>query len=101
CSSHPQIKLAKGLDHPFLLKKNSKQPAASLNDPESGRTVEVRTDSQAIVIYTHNHEMIEMGMKPYSGITFETQMVPDAIHLPEFKETVTVTPETPFRTETT
>src|SRR5699024_3072412 len=27
CSSHPQIKLANGLDHPFLLKKNSEQPA--------------------------------------------------------------------------
>ncbi|WP_105615541.1 aldose epimerase family protein [Vallitalea okinawensis] len=80
-----QIKNAGGYDHPFLL-DGQKEVAAILEDPESGRYMEVRTDQKAIVFYAGN--MLEEGMSLSCGATsrqhlalcLETQYYPDAIN---------------------
>ena len=101
-STHPQIQLAKGLDHAFLLDQaDNKEPVVRLSDPMSGRQLKVFTDRQAVVIYTHNHKAQELNISQYEGIAFETQMVPDAIHSKEYKEFVIFTPDNPLKSKTT
>lgn len=99
-SQEPQILSAKGLDHPFLLRSSSEEPLIHLCDPGSGRSMHVCTDREAVVVYTHNHEMEELGVSPWSGIALETQMVPNAIHLKEYQDSVTLDASVPFVSET-
>lgn len=58
-----------GIDHPFLT------DYALLEDRESGRSVEVKTDNHAIVIYTGNF-LHDIARKDHTGICFEAQELP-------------------------
>lgn len=84
-AEHPQTELAGGgLDHPFLLNHSGGYDLV-LADPESGRSIRMQTDRDAVVIYTHNAGAEEylIGGKPvpaYAGIALETQTLPDAIN---------------------
>ena len=100
-SDHIQIKYAKGLDHAFLLNKQKEGPQISLHSPQSGRTVQIQTDRDAVVVYTHNHALEELNIEPFQGIALETQMPPNSIHMDKFKEKVILKSHMPFVSETT
>ncbi len=102
----PQIDLASGgLDHGFILEHEKGQPDAILVDIKTGRGLTVETDAPAVVIYTGNtlfgdYKVFDEKIRPFSGITFETQILPDAIHHPHFGDSV-LRPEKPFYSKTT
>lgn len=80
-----QIKNAGGYDHPWLLNEGN-DVVATLEDPESGRYMEVSTDQKAVVFYACN--MLDEGMTLGCGATtrrhhalcLETQYYPDALN---------------------
>jgi aldose 1-epimerase len=53
---------------------------ARLTDPASGRTMEVRTDQPGLQLYT--------GDARHPGLCLETQHFPDAVHHPNFPNTI-------------
>lgn len=78
-----------GLDHPFLIDHYSDKPIVQLSHSESGRVLEVETDCDAVVIYTHNHvQKPETGkdrlLEMHTGVTLETQQLPDAVNKADF-----------------
>lgn len=83
-SNHPQIVIAKGLDHHFEIKGSGLRLAAKLK--HQGCSVNVYTDKPGVHIYTGNYlngEDIGHDNIPYirqSGICFETQYVPNSIN---------------------
>lgn len=88
------LKIGKGLDHNFVLHRNSAQPAVRLNDPESGRTLEIFTNQPGIQVYTGNYldgTIIGRSGKAYgyrSGIAMEPQKYPDAPNHKNFPSSV-------------
>ncbi len=88
-----QITLARGIDHPFRLLRETAQgvqtPCALLRDPQSGRSMTVGTTHPHMVIYTGN--FLDAAEVPsgkrfnrYQGICFEAQEVPNAPGNPAF-----------------
>jgi aldose 1-epimerase len=80
-----EIVLRKGLDHPFLVNPHSQEPIVKLSNVASGRVLEIETDRDAVVIYTHNHIQKSATGKDrllwmHSGIALETQQLPDAVN---------------------
>jgi aldose 1-epimerase len=71
----------KGLDHPFVLEKG----VITLHDPSSGRTLEMTTDQDAVVVYSNNF-LTENTLypnkkdRPHLAICLETQHYPNDIH---------------------
>ena len=83
---NPQIKIAQGIDHTFVLNKPQGElgPAAALYGPSSRRSLEVHTSEPGIQVFTGN-SIEGMGkdqqpIRPYTGIALETQHFPDAPH---------------------
>lgn len=82
--------LGGGYDHNWVLKTESgKKLVASLSSEISGIKMEVYTDTPGIQIYTGNFIDNEVGKngilyKKRSGVCFETQHFPDAIHHENF-----------------
>jgi aldose 1-epimerase len=85
-SSFDQIKLVAGLDHNFVLDHEGQEVglAAQLQEPESGRSLEVYTNQPGIQIYTGNHfDGTEQGkggqpIQQYGGVALETQIFPNS-----------------------
>ena len=85
-SSHDQMKLGNGYDHNFVLKeKNSNEMihAATVDEPISGRRMEVHTNQPGMQLYTSNglpgNDKGKSG-KPYqarAAFCLETQHFPD------------------------
>jgi len=107
-SSHPQMLLAKGIDHNFVLDGESgKAPrvAVRLTDPGSGRQLEVRTTEPAVQIYSSNNMFGSMvdgdgrAMRQSDAIAFETEHFPDSPNKANFPSTVLRPGET-FRSTT-
>lgn len=76
---HIQLDYAKGYDHPWIL--NEGDLAAELYDPVSGRSMEIRTNQPAVVVYTMNHpnDNLLTGGKAAErrlAVCFETQALP-------------------------
>lgn len=104
-SNEPQIKSLSGLDHPFVLDQTVEGPQAILTESQSGRKVEMYTEEQSVVIFTHNAEMDAYTIKErpapqYAGITLETQALPDAVNQEGFGNIV-LRPEETYQSETT
>lgn len=91
--AHPQIELARGIDHNFVLsgwrasgprRSEGLRLAARLADPGSGRTLEVHTVEPGLQVYTGNvldGTLTGTGGGLYrqgDGIALETQNFPDA-----------------------
>jgi aldose 1-epimerase len=89
----PQIVTGRGIDHNFVLdagKTAEPKLAARLEDPRSGRVLEVLTDQPGIQVYTgnfldgtligKNHHLYRMG----DGIALEPQLFPDTPNQPAF-----------------
>lgn len=103
-NKNEEISSRNGLDHPFLLNHSSNEPNVRLAHSESGRVVEVETDSEAIVVYTHNKaQESETGkdrsLGVHTGLTLETQQLPDAVNIEDFGS-IWLEPGKPFESTT-
>lgn len=88
--AHPQLLLAKGYDHNFLLDDaldaDGLRPAATLQDPASGRRMEVLTSEPAVQFYSGNFldgSLAGPNGRIYrqgDGLCLETQHNPDSPH---------------------
>ena len=93
-SPHPQMLLARGLDHNFVLDGSGLREAAVLADPRSGRVMRVRTSEPGVQVYTGNNlNGGQLGadgrtLRQSDGIAFETQHYPDSPNKPNFPSTV-------------
>lgn len=80
-SKHPQIEMVGGgYDHPFLLNGEG-MSNMKLEDPESGRLMEVETDRPAVVLFSGNNldgdiQLKERKSERHLGICLETQVAP-------------------------
>lgn len=107
-SAHPQMVLARGYDHNFVLNRSddtSLALAARVQDPSSGRVMEVYTREPAIQLYTAN--FIDGTLVGSSGGTYrqgdalclETQHYPDSPNQPDFPSTL-LNPDEHYQTTT-
>jgi aldose 1-epimerase len=88
--AHPQLLLAKGYDHNWLLDgapdAQGLRPAATLEDPHSGRRMDVLTSEPALQFYSGNFldgSLAGPGGRIYrqgDGLCLETQHNPDSPH---------------------
>ncbi|MBM7703077.1 aldose epimerase family protein [Metabacillus iocasae] len=102
-STHLQIQLVgNGFDHPFLLNEGEDN-AVELVEPQSGRTLSIETDQVGLVMYTGNFlpsaSMRGVQCRPYLGVCFETQGLPDAIHHNHFPS-IEVEAGVPYKAKT-
>jgi aldose 1-epimerase len=89
---NPQLKLAGGYDHNFVLNRTGSGPslAARAFDPESGRELEVLTTQPGIQFYTGNfldgtiHGKGGKIITRRSAFCLETQHFPDSPNHPKF-----------------
>ena len=101
----PQIVIGRGYDHNFALDKDQTaepQLAARLEDPVSGRVLEVLTTEPGVQVYTGNFldgtvvgrsgHIYRMG----DGIALEPQKFPDSPNQPAFAS-ARVEPGKPYR----
>ncbi|MEO5581922.1 MAG: aldose epimerase family protein [Saprospiraceae bacterium] len=88
-SFHPQITLADGIDHNYVLNHQSPHvPMAYLESEHSLRKIVFFTNQPGIQLYTGNH-LSSIGKKGISypkhgGICLETQGFPDAANISSF-----------------
>jgi aldose 1-epimerase len=94
---HPQLGFGRGYDHNWLLDRRGTdplQPAARLDDPASGRVMEVLTTEPAIQFYSGNFldgTLLGCGGRRYrqgDGLCLETQHSPDSPNRPDWPSTV-------------
>lgn len=87
---------AKGYDHNFVINRERPGlvPCATVYEPRSGRTLEIRTTEPGVQLYTGNHlDGSRKGVGgvvygQHSGFCLETQHFPDAINKPSFPSIV-------------
>lgn len=92
----PQLVIAKGYDHCFVLRGDGGglRPAASVFEPGSGRRLDIATTLPALQLYTGNNldgTLIGPSGRIYrsgDGVCFETQGFPDAPNQPSFPSAV-------------
>ncbi|NOX54704.1 MAG: galactose-1-epimerase [Planctomycetes bacterium] len=85
-----------GYDHCYVLKKRPSKRfslAARLDDPSSGRTMEVWTTQPGVQVYTANGLSDRFGAGgrrygPHHAVCLETQHYPDSPNKPQFPSTV-------------
>ena len=93
--NNEQLKFGKGYDHNFVLNEplSPKQWAVKVEDPSSGRVMEVFTDQPAVQFYTGNFldgtaQGVGGTFKYRSALCLETQHYPDSPNHPNFPSTV-------------
>ncbi len=94
---HPQLAGPGGYDHNWVLRARpadgAPTRAALLEDPGSGRTLEVLTTEPGLQVYTANtfHGAVTgasgVPYGPYAGIALESQHHPDSPHQPSYPST--------------
>ena len=95
-ADNEQLHFAHGYDHNYVLNKNGSELslAATVLDPASGRSLEVRTTQPGIQFYSGNY--LKGNIRGKRGITYqrrsgfclETQHYPDSPNRPSFPSTV-------------
>ncbi len=101
-SDDAQVALVDGIDHNFVIDgyDGNLRLAARLNDPVSGREMEVFTDQPGIQIYTGSHfdgtETGKLGspIVKWAGVAMETQIFPDSPNKEHFPNAVLKAGET-------
>ncbi|XEC97657.1 aldose epimerase family protein [Paenibacillus tarimensis] len=101
-SGHRQMQYAQGYDINYVLDLSGQSLAfaARVEEPKSGRVMEVYTTQPAVQFYTGNHldgSDIGKGGKPYRqyyGLALETQHYPDSPNHPHFPSTELVPGQT-------
>lgn len=95
--SDPQLLHGQGYDHYFVLDgtgATGERFAARLEDPGSGRVLEIFTDQAGLQFYTGNQLDASVAgrsdviYRQSAGLAFEPQGFPDAPHHPDFPNTV-------------
>ncbi len=101
----PQIRIGRGYDHNFALDKGltaTPQLAARLEDPASGRVLEVLSTEPGLQLYTGNFlDGTVVGKNGHryikgDGIALEPQKFPDSPNQPQF-DSARVDPGKPYR----
>jgi aldose 1-epimerase len=96
-SQEPQMAIAGGYDHNFLLKKTmpgALEWAARLTDPQSGITLEVSTTEPGMQVYSTNNvkpgQFSALGteIQKRDGLALETQHFPNSPNQPGFPSTL-------------
>ena len=94
-ADYDQLKWAGGFDHNYCLNNPSlTKPSCTLEDPESGRKMEVYTDLPGMQLYAGNYldsTHIGKGEVAYDkryGVCFESQYFPNALNVPEFEQPI-------------
>lgn len=107
-SSEPQMVLARGYDHNFVLNKaksGAPELAARMEDPDSGRVLEVLTTEPGMQVYSTNNvngsQVNAAGqvIQSRDGLALETQHFPDSPNKSGFPDTILRPGET-FRSTT-
>jgi aldose 1-epimerase len=92
-----QLAVALGYDHHFVLDRDrapALAPAARVDDPASGRRLEIATTEPGIQVYSGNHldgSLAGTSGRLYrqgDGLALETQHCPDSPNQPQFPSTV-------------
>jgi aldose 1-epimerase len=98
-----QLRIAGGYDHNFVLVAgDGVRRAARLEEPASGRVLEVHTTEPGLQLYTGNDFDDVPGKRRYgryAGVALETQHFPDSPNRPAFPTTI-VRPGRPYRSRT-
>lgn len=98
-ADHPQIRVGGGYDHNFVLDRDGAGAgalvlAARVEEPTSGRTLEVRTTEPGVQFYSGNFRdgpLAGKGGAVYRnryGFCLETQHFPDSPNQPAFPSTI-------------
>jgi len=95
-AEHPQLKLANGYDHNFVLDSGGEALAlsATVVEPRSGRKLEVFTTEPGMQLFTANGfsgKLSGQSGQPYvqhGGLALEAQHFPDSPNQPEFPTTI-------------
>jgi len=95
-SAYDQLRLCKGYDNNWVLPSDGRSLvlAAEVEDPASGRTMQVLTNHRGMQFYTGNGLRTRTPGKEGAayasrgGFCLETQFYPDAIHHPHFPSPV-------------
>ncbi|KRN28866.1 hypothetical protein IV38_GL001074 [Lactobacillus selangorensis] len=97
----PQLaQLDGGLDTPYRVDSAAAAPQLTLSDPLSGRKLRIHTSANSIVLFSttgFDADFQVDGIRPMTsqlGLAIEPQMLPDAIHHPDFGSIV-ITPNQP------
>ena len=107
-SDDEQIKLGGGYDHNFVLRRKPGDPislAARVEEPKTGRVMEVWTTEPGVQFYTGNfldgssHGKGGMAYAKRSAFCLETQHFPDSPNQPKFPSVV-LNPGERYRTTT-
>lgn len=90
---HPQLRAAGGYDHNWIPDGAGLRPVARLQEPPSGRCMEVLTDAPGLQFYSGNFlDGSLMGrsgpLARHAGLCLETQQFPDAPNRPDFPSPV-------------
>ncbi|MCY4127769.1 MAG: galactose mutarotase [Gammaproteobacteria bacterium] len=89
---HPQLELADGFDHTFVLNDSGFRDAAHIYDPDSGRYCKVRTDQPGIQFYTANTLDAPgkngVHYRTHRALCLETQQFPDAPNHPNYPDAI-------------
>lgn len=103
-----QIEQARGYDHCLCVRgyepDAAPRPALLLQDPASGRTLEVLVTTPGVHLYTGNwlddpHAKDGATYGPQAGIAIEPEFYPDCPHHPDWPQPV-CTPDHPFASTT-
>ena len=76
----PQLKAGSGFDHTFPVPGEGLRPLCTLECPDSGVKLQVRSTMPGIHLYTGNF----LEPVPRSAAALEAQFIPDAPHHPQF-----------------
>ncbi|MFB7899057.1 aldose epimerase family protein [Streptomyces xiamenensis] len=96
-TAHPQLRYGQGYDHNFVLDKGITSrpgPAATLDDPASGRSMSVHTTEPGVQFYSGNFldgtlsGSSDRFYRQSDGLCLETQHFPDSPNRPDFPSTV-------------
>lgn len=104
-AAHEQLKLGHGYDHNWVLDHPPAQLslAASVDEPASGRRLEVWTEEPGVQLYTANFlggtGKSGRAYAPRGAFCLETQHFPDSPNRPNFPSTI-VRPGTAYHTTT-
>jgi aldose 1-epimerase len=102
-----QLRNGNGYDHNWVLNRSGAglAHAAHLEEPRSGRTLDIRTTEPGLQFYSGNfldgtiHGKSGHVYARRSGLCLETQHFPDSPNHPAFPSTI-VRPGTPYRSQT-
>ncbi|HEX5861562.1 MAG TPA: aldose epimerase family protein [Nocardioides sp.] len=90
----PQVELARGIDHNYVIRGDGLRTAAVLESPGTGTRLELSTDQPGLQVYTGNfldgsRPSISGGLyRQGDGIALEPQLFPDSPHHPEWPSAV-------------